>query len=155
MIVQTPLGSFELVSDGDALVRAVFVEACSTQPAADAVEQQAARQLDEYFSGKRREFTIACHPRGTPFQQRVWAQLERIPYGETTTYGALARQLGNPRAARAVGAACGRNPLWIFVPCHRVVGHHGALTGYAGGVERKRWLLHWENIWTKPRKEKE
>jgi methylated-DNA-[protein]-cysteine S-methyltransferase len=99
------------------------------------------RQLSAYFGGELREFTVALDAQGTPFQERVWAALRQIPFGETTSYGELARKLGDPHASRAVGLANGRNPIGILVPCHRVVGVKGDLTGYAGGIERKRWLL--------------
>ena|ERR1700722_688484 len=98
-------------------------------------------QLNEYFAGKRTEFTLPLDLRGTPFQQRVWTELQRIPYGETCSYLDVARKLGDEKATRAVGAANGRNPVSIIVPCHRVIGANGSLTGYGGGMERKRWLL--------------
>jgi methylated-DNA-[protein]-cysteine S-methyltransferase len=98
-------------------------------------------QLAEYFAGARTRFDLDLAPEGTPFQRRVWDALCAIPYGETTTYGALAASLGRSRAARAVGAANARNPLSIVIPCHRVIGAGGGLTGYAGGVARKQWLL--------------
>ena len=98
-------------------------------------------QLTEYFAGDRHEFDLALNPRGTPFQTRVWAALAEIPYGRTTTYGVLAAELGSPAAARAVGLANGRNPISIIVPCHRVIGSGGSLTGYGGGLDAKRWLL--------------
>lgn len=99
------------------------------------------RQLAEYFDGRRRAFELPLSPRGTDFQRRVWSALVAIPYGETCSYGEVARRLGLAGGQRAVGAANARNPLAIVVPCHRVIGRDGALTGYAGGVERKRWLL--------------
>jgi methylated-DNA-[protein]-cysteine S-methyltransferase len=102
-------------------------------------------QLDEYFSGTRREFDVPIRPMGTEFQRRVWEVLLRIPYGVTTTYGAMARDLGQPTAMRAVGAANGRNPISIIVPCHRAIGADGTLTGYAGGLYRKRALLELES----------
>jgi methylated-DNA-[protein]-cysteine S-methyltransferase len=101
----------------------------------------ACRQLDEYFRGARTRFDLRLDPRGTPFQMRVWRALMGIPFGETTTYRAVAQELGSPAATRAVGAAVGRNPISIVVPCHRVVGSDGSLTGYAGGLDRKRALL--------------
>ena len=101
----------------------------------------AAQQLDEFLDGRRTSFALPTARDGDPFQERVWALLAEIPYGDTVTYGALAQQLGNPGLARTVGRAVGRNPLSIVVPCHRVVGHDGGLAGYAGGVERKRRLL--------------
>jgi methylated-DNA-[protein]-cysteine S-methyltransferase len=101
----------------------------------------AATQLAEYFAGTRTAFDLPLAPRGTPFQERVWAALREIPYGETTSYGELAERIGSPGAARAVGLANGRNPIGIVVPCHRVVGSTGALTGYGGGIATKRRLL--------------
>lgn len=103
-------------------------------------------QVDEYFAGSRREFDLPLHPHGTGFQQRVWTALRAIPYGETTSYGATAATIGAPTSSRAVGAANGQNPLPIIVPCHRVVGANGALTGYGGGLDAKRWLLAHEAL---------
>ena len=100
-----------------------------------------ASQLEQYFAGERTAFDLRLAPRGTPFQQRVWGLLREIPFGETTTYGALAQALGNPRTVRAVGLANGHNPISIVVPCHRVIGADGSLVGFGGGLERKRALL--------------
>ena len=102
---------------------------------------EAKRQLREYFEGERRDFELPLAPAGTPFQLRVWEELRRIPYGETISYGELARRIGRPTASRAVGAANGRNPLAIVVPCHRVIGADGTLTGYGGGLPVKETLL--------------
>ena len=107
---------------------------------------ECARQLDEYFAGCRQAFALPLAPRGSAFQQRVWREIAAIPYGETLSYAALAVRAGAPGAARAAGAATGRNPLSILVPCHRVMGGSGALTGYAGGLERKRRLLEIEGV---------
>ncbi|MEU7292646.1 methylated-DNA--[protein]-cysteine S-methyltransferase [Streptomyces exfoliatus] len=106
---------------------------------------EAIRQLDAYFSGELTEFDLPLHLVGTPFQVRVWEQLLRIPYGETRTYGELAEELGNPAASRAVGLANGKNPVGIIVPCHRVIGAGGGLTGYGGGLDRKQRLLAFES----------
>jgi methylated-DNA-[protein]-cysteine S-methyltransferase len=109
--------------------------------------KQAARELGEYFAGKRRAFGVPLQASiGTPFQQSVWQALREIPYGETVTYGDIARRIGRPSAVRAVGLAIGMNPWGIIVPCHRVVGSTGALTGFAGGLSRKRWLLSHEGV---------
>ncbi len=105
---------------------------------------EATRQLREYFEGERVDFDLPLAPRGTEFQQQVWAQLRAIPAGETRSYGEIAARLGRPTASRAVGAANGQNPIAVVVPCHRVVGANGTLTGYAGGLERKAWLLDLE-----------
>ena len=101
-------------------------------------------QLQEYFAGSRTSFDLPIKPKGTPFQLAVWHALEEIPYGETRTYGNIAAAIGNPKASRAVGMACNRNPLWIVIPCHRVVGSNHNLTGYAGGLSMKRALLELE-----------
>jgi methylated-DNA-[protein]-cysteine S-methyltransferase len=106
--------------------------------------EQVQQQLGEYFTGERTEFGLATTVAGEEFQRRVWELIDRIPYGQTTTYGEMAQELGDPALAREVGAAVGRNPLSIVVPCHRVVGKDGRLTGYAGGLERKRFLLELE-----------
>ena len=111
------------------------------QPGDNAVLRLARKQLGEYFAGKRRTFDLPLSPRGTEFQRSVWTTLATIPYGETVSYLEIAQAIGNPKAVRAVGAANGRNPLSIIVPCHRVIGSSGALTGYAGGIPIKRWLL--------------
>lgn len=101
-------------------------------------------QLAEYFAGKRQEFDVPIKLAGTEFQNRVWQELRRIPFGATITYSQLAGRVGRPTASRAVGHANGCNPISIIVPCHRVIGSNGKLTGYAGGVDKKRWLLDWE-----------
>jgi methylated-DNA-[protein]-cysteine S-methyltransferase len=101
-------------------------------------------QLTEYFRGDRQNFDLALLPVGTEFQRQVWAELSRIPYAQTISYGELARRIGNAKAMRAVGLANGRNPIPIVVPCHRVIGANGSLTGFGGGIERKRWLLEHE-----------
>jgi len=106
--------------------------------------QDARRQLDEYFAGTRRTFDLRIELHGSPFQRRVWQALLDVPYGHTASYGEIARRLGHPTAARAIGAANGRNPVSIVVPCHRVVGANGTLTGYGWGTERKAWLLDHE-----------
>ncbi|MEX8494428.1 methylated-DNA--[protein]-cysteine S-methyltransferase [Sphaerotilus sp.] len=106
--------------------------------------QEAAAQLTDWYAGLRHGFTLPLDPAGTPFQQSVWAELARIAYGDTCTYGEVAAALGRPAASRAVGAATGRNPLSIIIPCHRLIGRNGALTGYAGGLDRKRTLLAFE-----------
>ena len=107
----------------------------------EAAFAEAVRQLGEYFEGQRQAFTLELAPVGTPLQLRVWTGLLQIPYGETSSYGALAKAIGDPKAVRAVGTANGRNPLAPIVPCHRVIGADGSMTGYAGGLDRKRWLL--------------
>lgn len=146
--IDTPLGPLTLAATPRGLALAWFDgQAHRTDEVAaplrpdHGVLQQAGRELDEYFQGRRHEFGVPLDPAGTEFQQRVWQALLQIPMGRLGTYGEIARQLGHPTAARAVGAAVGRNPIAIIVPCHRVVGRDGSLTGYAGGLPRKRALL--------------
>lgn len=109
------------------------------------VLQEAVSQLNDYFEGKRTGFTFKMNPSGTEFQQKVWQALLEIPFGKTMTYLELSKKLGDVKAIRAVASANGKNPLWIVVPCHRVIGTDGSLTGYAGGLWRKKWLLEHEN----------
>ncbi|SDR91132.1 methylated-DNA--[protein]-cysteine S-methyltransferase [Agrococcus carbonis] len=149
-IIDSPIGPLTLVR-GDAGLTGLYMPDHSPAPDEarfgdrdDAAFTDAVQQLGEYWAGERTAFDLPLAGMGTPFQQRVWAALRAIPYGETRTYGWIAEQLGQPTAVRAVGLANGRNPLSIVVPCHRVVGASGALTGYAGGVERKRFLLDHE-----------
>jgi len=154
--VDTPLGRLGLEAEGGALVAIRFAapgeRACPAPergPEA-AVLREAASQLAQFFEGRRASLDLPMAPRGTPFQRAVWAAVAAIPAGETRTYGELAAALGRPRAARAVGAANGANPLALAVPCHRVVGANGALTGYAWGLEKKRWLLEHEGALARP-----
>jgi methylated-DNA-[protein]-cysteine S-methyltransferase len=145
-VVATPIGDMLLVGNGEALTELLLPGSWTyEQEAPDEVLEQAAEQLDAYFAGDLRYFTLPLAPAGTPFQQQVWRMLREIPYGSTTTYVALARQLGKPNAARAVGAANGSNPIAIVIPCHRLIGSGGSLVGYGGGLERKRWLLDLES----------
>jgi methylated-DNA-[protein]-cysteine S-methyltransferase len=106
--------------------------------------KEAVAQLQEYFNGERENFKLQLNPEGTDFQKQIWQHLQAIPYGKTTTYLELSKEFGNAKAIRAVAAANGKNPLWIVVPCHRVIGSDGSLTGYAGGLWRKKWLLEHE-----------
>lgn len=153
---RSPIGTLELRGTETALT-GVFMERHRHEtPRPDGAVRdagplrEARRQLEEYFAGECREFSLALEPAGTDFQQRVWQALRGIPYGGTMSYGELAKRIGNPRAVRAVGLANGRNPISIIIPCHRVIGANGALTGYGGGLERKRFLLalergnHWD-----------
>ena len=145
-VLDTPLGPMTAVSQGDALTALTFGERL---PPGCALERtpliaNAAAQLGEYFAGKRQAFDLPLQPRGTAFQQTVWQALQQIPYGQTRSYGQIAAALGRPNASRAVGMAVGRNPVSLFVPCHRVLGSQGQLTGYGGGLERKTALLHLE-----------
>jgi methylated-DNA-[protein]-cysteine S-methyltransferase len=145
--LDTPIGRLCLLSNGAQLVKIEFEGSYSTNDAlelSDAVLAACAAQLTAYFAGKRRRFELPLAAQGTPFQQSVWDALADIPYGELRSYGDIARGIGNPAAVRAVGAANGRNPLPIVVPCHRVIGSNGTLTGFAGGLEVKKYLLELE-----------
>jgi methylated-DNA-[protein]-cysteine S-methyltransferase len=141
--VDTPIGTLWLARDEHGINRVDF-HGREGAHAGDPLLVEADAQLLEYFAGERRSFELPLSPGGTVFQRLVWSAVETIPYGTTTTYSALAAALGRPSACRAVGAANGSNPLPVIVPCHRVVGTTGALTGYGGGLERKRALLDLE-----------
>ncbi len=146
----SPIGELLLVGDGTTLTRLHMLQA--PRPVTPSPEwgredepfADVARQLSEYFAGERREFDLPLALRGNEFEVRVWAALREIPYGETTSYGQIARAIGAPTAARAVGLANGRNPISVIVPCHRVIGADGSLIGYGGGLPRKRYLLDFE-----------
>lgn len=148
IVHESPLGPLTLHSNGAALTGLEFEgHKHPLRPSprgSDHVLDLARRELDAYFAGRLKRFTAPVAAQGTPFQRRVWQALVAIPYGETRSYGALAAAIGKPSAARAVGLANGRNPISIIVPCHRVIGASGALTGYAGGMERKQRLLELE-----------
>ncbi|GGX88685.1 methylated-DNA--protein-cysteine methyltransferase [Litchfieldella qijiaojingensis] len=138
---ETPLGLLRIRASEEGLTEVTFVETRDEPPRPHPHTQRCCEQLAEYFEGQRQDFDLPLAPQGTPFQQNVWAQLTKIPFGETCSYAEIAERIGQLTAMRAVGAANGRNPLAIVVPCHRVIGRNGQLTGYAGGLERKRWLL--------------
>ena len=147
---ESPVGRLLLVADEGGL-RELLFERGRTSPAIDAswknndrFLREAIRQLRAFFAGERQHFDLELNPQGTGFQQRVWRALQEIPFGETISYRELARRLGNPAASRAVGLANGSNPIAIIIPCHRVIGSNGTLTGYGGGLENKRWLLDFE-----------
>ncbi len=149
----SPVGRLKLVASDLGLVAILWESDDPQRVPLDALEEdagypvlmEAERQLTEYFAGQRQSFELPLDMRGTPFQKQVWEALLAIPFGETRTYGEIARRLGKPEATRAVGAANGRNPLSIVAPCHRVIGSSGKLTGFAGGLEAKAHLLHLES----------
>lgn len=147
-IYDSPVGPLTLISNGAALEHLEFENpryAYAPAPAGkDKILDETRRQLDQYFAGKLKEFDLPLAPQGTAFQKRVWQALLTIPYGATRTYGQQAAVIGQPKASRAVGLANGRNPISIIVPCHRVIGSTGSLTGYGGGMERKKYLLDLE-----------
>jgi len=150
-VTDSPYGLLTLVAE-DGVLCGLYMTEQRHRPAAetfgardDSLFAAVEEELQAYFSGELKEFTVELHLHGTPFQRTVWEQLRKIPYGETRTYGELAQALGNPSASRAVGLANGKNPIGIIVPCHRVVGADGSLTGYGGGLARKQRLLDFES----------
>lgn len=141
--IKTDVGFIEVIAKNNAITHLYFVDEI-TQPTSEPLCEQlikARQQLEEYIHGQRQHFTLTLAPLGSMFQQHVWQQLIQIPYGETTHYQAIAEKLNKPKGSRAVGMANGKNPISIIIPCHRVIGKNGNLTGYAWGVTRKQWLL--------------
>ena len=151
---ESPLGPMYATAEEDGITHIEFVGAkYAPEAQADWIEDPRApelaacgAQLAEYFAGSRTEFDLPLAPRGSDFQQRVWKEIARVPYGKTISYAELAKRAGAPGQARAAGAATGRNPVSLAIPCHRIVGSDGSLTGYAGGLERKRELLELEGV---------
>lgn len=146
----SPIGLMEISSTDKAVVAVSFVETkekASTESIPDCLKA-CVEQLDEYFRGARKAFTVPLLLEGTSFQQQVWSELENIPFGKTTSYLALARKLNNPNAMRAIGNTNSKNKICILLPCHRVIGHDGSMVGYAGGLWRKKWLLAHEQTYS-------
>jgi methylated-DNA-[protein]-cysteine S-methyltransferase len=143
---ESPFGNIVIISDGIAVncikLETQFNPTCKKR--ANAQADKAAKQLEEYFAGKRKDFDVPLLAQGTSFQRSVWSALQGIPYGETRSYGQIAQIIGNPKASRAVGMANNKNPIWIMIPCHRVIGADGTLTGYGGGLDMKKRLLELE-----------
>ncbi|MEL0455208.1 methylated-DNA--[protein]-cysteine S-methyltransferase [Flavobacteriaceae bacterium SZ-1-7] len=145
-IIKTPLGFTKIIGDEDGITSVSVLN--SEEKVTDIIPpelEECVIQLQEYFEGVRKQFSLKLNPEGTDFQKKVWKKLEQIPYGKTISYLNLSKQLGDVNAIRAVANANGKNPLWIIVPCHRVIGSDGSLTGYAGGLHRKQWLLDHES----------
>jgi methylated-DNA-[protein]-cysteine S-methyltransferase len=143
--LQTPIGIAEFKGDENGLASITVLDNKKPFGTIPSVLEEAVRQLQEYFEGNRTEFTFKLNPSGTDFQKKVWDALLEIPFGKTISYLDLSKRLGDVKAIRAVASANGKNPLWIVVPCHRVIGTNGDLTGYAGGLHRKKWLLEHES----------
>jgi len=144
--LETPLGTAKIVGDNNGIVSISVIE--TKEKTTDRIPDtlvDCIEQLKQYFEGSRQDFNLKLNPNGTDFQKNVWKELLTIPFGKTTTYLKQTLALGNEKAIRAVAAANGKNPIWIVVPCHRVIGTNGSLTGYAGGLWRKKWLLEHEN----------
>ena len=146
VFINTPLGFTEIQGDENGISKIhVMNEDVEISTKIPKELKEAVLQLQDYFDGKRTTFTFPLNPSGTDFQKKVWQELLHIPFGKTCSYLDLSKKLGDVKAIRAVASANGKNPLWIVVPCHRVIGTNGSLTGYAGGLWRKKWLLEHEN----------
>ena len=153
--IKTPLGTAKITGDENGIASISILEEGNPRTPLEQAEQitkkipanlkEAVLQLNDYFKGKRTDFNFKLNPQGTEFQQRVWKSLLEIPFGKTVSYMDITKKLGDVKAIRAVASANGKNPLWIVIPCHRVIGTNGSLTGYAGGLWRKKWLLEHEN----------
>lgn len=141
--LNSPIGFIKITANDETINEVTFVEN-EEEDKPNALTQEAVNQLMEYFEGKRKVFDLPLSPIGTPFQQAVWKALCSIPYGETRSYGEIAKMIGNPKASRAVGMANNRNPISIIIPCHRVIGASGKLVGYGGGIDKKIYLLNLE-----------
>lgn len=143
----SPIGTIGITANSEEIIELSFLE----QPLPESADipeglKACVKQIDEYFLGHRTQFSLNLKPKGTAFQQRVWRQLEKIPFGKAVSYGEIARSIGQPTACRAVGNANGRNPIPIIIPCHRVIGSNGHLAGYGSGIWRKEWLLNHEKV---------
>lgn len=143
--IKTPLGVAKIMGDENGISIISILDEGDISPTIPVILQEAVFQINDYFEGKITNFTFKLNPSGTEFQQKVWEALLEIPFGKTMSYLDLSKKLGDVKAIRAVASANGKNPLWIVVPCHRVIGTDGSLTGYAGGLWRKKWLLEHEN----------
>jgi methylated-DNA-[protein]-cysteine S-methyltransferase len=147
--LESPIGTLTLIETEDGTLNEIFFSGQETPPGiepAQSAESMAGRQLEEYFAGKRKQFQLNLQPKGTEFQRQVWKELLNVPYGETRSYLQIAEAIGKPTATRAVGAANGANPIPIIIPCHRVIGANGSLTGYGGGLDIKTKLLELEGL---------
>ena len=142
---KSPIGILEIELRNDTIQRLRVVESCSNISEQSGYFEEVAKQLDEYFAGKRTKFELNIYPKGTAFQKKVWAELLKIPYGKTKSYQEIAEAVGKPNAQRAVGSACNKNPILLIIPCHRVVSRSGKLTGFACGLDVKQKLLNIEH----------
>jgi len=145
VFINTPLGTAKIKGDENGVCLISVLQEGEISKTIPLELKSAVKEINEYFEGNRKKFTFLMNPKGTDFQKKVWKALLEIPYGKTMSYLELSKQLGDVKAIRAVASANGKNPLWIVVPCHRVIGSDGSLTGYAGGLWRKKWLIEHEN----------
>lgn len=141
----SPIGTLEIMGDEEGISQVLFLDEKPSIRNSNPVLDECVKQLSEYFENQRTEFDLKLNPAGTDFQKSVWEELQRIPFGKTISYMDLAKRLGDPKVIRAAGTANGMNPIAIIIPCHRVIGTDGSLTGYAGGLKRKQWLLEHES----------
>ncbi len=143
---KTPIGTAKIVGDENGIISVSIIdEEIETSEEISTSLQECVQQLDAYFKGTRKQFKLKLNPQGTEFQKRVWKELLKVPYGKTRSYLEQTKKIGDVKAIRAVAAANGKNPIWIIIPCHRIIGSDGSLTGFAGGLWRKKWLLEHEN----------
>ena len=143
---KTPIGTAKIVGDENGISAVTVIDDdLETSIEIPKILQDCVQQLTEYFNGSRSKFDLKLNPQGTDFQKKVWKELLNVPFGKTRTYLEQTKQLGDVKAIRAVASANGKNPIWIIIPCHRIIGSDGSLTGYAGGIRRKKWLLEHEN----------
>ena len=143
---KTPIGTAKIIGDDYGIISVTVIDdAIEIFPPIAKCLESCVEQLHEYFKIKRTHFDLKLNPQGTDFQKKVWNELLKVPFGKTRTYLEQAKKIGAPKALRAVAAANGKNPLWIIIPCHRIIGSNGSLTGYAGGIWRKKWLLEHES----------
>ena len=149
VFTQSPIGVIEIVGNSEGVSSILFKDDDSLAISENIPKElnDVVTQLQEYFEGKRSTFNVKIAPKGTDFQKRVWNELLNIPFGKTLNYQQMANKLGDPKVIRAAASANGKNPISIIIPCHRVIGSDGSLTGYAGGLHRKKWLLEHENPW--------
>jgi methylated-DNA-[protein]-cysteine S-methyltransferase len=147
---KSPIGLLEIICTKESLLSVEFVDNEKSGVHSNSLAEEVLKQLDQYFKGVRKEFDLSLALSGTPFQNRVWNELQKIPFGQTLSYKELAVKLGNEKATRAVGNANGKNLISIIIPCHRVIGSNKSLTGYAGGLDRKKWLLEHEQKEKRP-----
>ncbi|WP_298265346.1 methylated-DNA--[protein]-cysteine S-methyltransferase [uncultured Lutibacter sp.] len=143
---KTPIGTAKIIGDEDGIIAVTVLDnEIETSKNVPNCLKECIQQLDEYFKGTRTTFNLKLNPQGTSFQKKVWKELLNVPFGKTRTYLEQTKKIGDPKAIRAVASANGKNPIWIVIPCHRIIGTNGSLTGYAGGLWRKKWLLEHEN----------
>ncbi len=144
--LKTPLGTAKLTGDQEGLTSFTILETAeSVTTVIPEILEDATYQIQEYFDGVRKNFSLKIHPQGTDFQKKIWKLIQEVPYGKTVSYMDVAKQWGDTKIIRAAASANGKNPLWIIIPCHRIIGSDGSLTGYAGGLWRKKWLLEHES----------